>query len=110
MNDMSHCMALPRPGRLDAFLRRQLLAKLGALREGRLRVRDALGEVVLGAQGSGPLVTVTIDDPAFYRAVATQGSVGAGESYIRGQWRCWCATANCSTAWNAVRRGSVAGR
>lgn len=88
MNDMSHCMALPRPGRLDAFLRRQLLAKLGALREGSLRVRDALGEVVLGAQGSGPLVTVTIDDPAFYRAVATQGSVGAGESYIRGQWRC----------------------
>ena len=88
MNDMSHCMALPQPGRLDAFLRRQLLAKLGALREGRLRVRDALGEVVLGAQGSGPLVTVTIDDPAFYRAVATQGSVGAGESYIRGQWRC----------------------
>ncbi|MFK3845478.1 class I SAM-dependent methyltransferase [Stenotrophomonas sp. NPDC078853] len=88
MNDMSHCMALPRPGRLDAFLRRQLLAKLAALREGSLRVRDALGEVVLGAQGSGPLVTVTIDDPAFYRAVATQGSVGAGESYIRGQWRC----------------------
>jgi len=88
MNDMSHCMALPQPGRLDAFLRRQLLAKLGALREGRLRVRDALGEVVLGAQGSGPLVTVTIDDPAFYRAVATQGSVGAGESYIRGQWHC----------------------
>jgi cyclopropane-fatty-acyl-phospholipid synthase len=88
MNDMSHCMALPQPGRLDAFLRRQLLAKLGALREGSLRVRDALGEVVLGAQGSGPLVTVTIDDPAFYRAVATQGSVGAGESYIRGQWRC----------------------
>ena len=37
---------------------------------------------------SGPLVTVTIDDPAFYRAVATQGSVGAGESYIRGHWRC----------------------
>ena len=88
MNDMSHSMALPRPGRLDAFLRRQLLAKLGALRDGRLRVRDALGEVVLGTQGSGPLVTVTIDDPAFYRAVATQGSVGAGESYIRGQWRC----------------------
>lgn len=88
MNDMSHCMALPQPGRLDALLRRQLLAKLGALREGSLRVRDALGEVVLGAQGSGPLVTVTIDDPAFYRAVATQGSVGAGESYIRGQWRC----------------------
>lgn len=88
MNDMSHCMALPQPGRLDAFLRRQLLAKLGALREGSLRVRDALGEVVLGAHGNGPLVTVTIDDPAFYRAVATQGSVGAGESYIRGQWRC----------------------
>lgn len=88
MNDMSHSVELPRPGRLDAFLRRQLLAKLAPMQGGCLRVCDALGEVALGAAGSGPTVTVTIDDPAFYRAVASQGSVGAGESYIRGHWRC----------------------
>ncbi|QNR97564.1 class I SAM-dependent methyltransferase [Stenotrophomonas sp. 169] len=88
MNDMSHRIALPQPGRLDAFLRRQLLAKLAPLQGGCLQVRDALGEVQLGVAGSGPIVTVTVDDPAFYRAVATQGSVGAGDSYIRGQWRC----------------------
>ncbi|MBD8637235.1 class I SAM-dependent methyltransferase [Stenotrophomonas sp. WHRI 8082] len=88
MNDMSHRIALPQPGRLDAFLRRQLLAKLAPLQGGCLQVRDALGEVQLGVAGSGPTVTVTVDDPAFYRAVATQGSVGAGDSYIRGQWRC----------------------
>ncbi len=88
MNDMSHRIALPQPGRLDAFLRRQLLAKLAPLEGGCLQVRDALGEVQLGVAGSGPHVTVTVDDPAFYRAVATQGSVGAGDSYIRGQWRC----------------------
>ena len=88
MNDMSHRIALPQPGRLDAFLRRQLLAKLAPLQGGCLQVRDALGEVQLGVAGSGPNVTVTVDDPAFYRAVATQGSVGAGDSYIRGHWRC----------------------
>ncbi|WP_295574994.1 cyclopropane-fatty-acyl-phospholipid synthase family protein [uncultured Stenotrophomonas sp.] len=88
MNQMTPSVALPHPGTLDAFLRRRLLAQLAPLREGRLCVRDALGEVWLG-QGNGALqVTVTIDDPAFYRKVAAQGSVGAGESYIHGDWQC----------------------
>jgi hypothetical protein len=88
------------------------------LRDGRLCVRDALGEVWLGDARGELQVTVTIDDPAFYRKVAAQGSVGAGESYIQGEWhcddlvaliRCWCATATCSTAWNTARPAWVAG-
>ncbi|KAG0946399.1 hypothetical protein G6F31_014329 [Rhizopus arrhizus] len=85
---MTPSVALPRPGALDAFLRRRLLAQLAPLREGRLCVRDALGEVWLGDARGELHVTVTIDDPAFYRKVAAQGSVGAGESYINGEWRC----------------------
>lgn len=88
MNELTPSVALPRFGALDLFLRRRLLAVLAPLREGSLRVRDPLGEVVLGDR-TGPLqVTVTIEDPAFYRKVAAQGSVGAGESYIHGDWQC----------------------
>jgi hypothetical protein len=58
------------------------------MRDGRLCVRDALGEVWLGDARGELHVTVTIDDPAFYRKVAAQGSVGAGESYIQGEWHC----------------------
>lgn len=88
MNELTPSVALPRFGALDLFLRRRLLAVLAPLRDGSLRVRDPLGEVVLGDR-TGPLqVTVTIEDPAFYRKVAAQGSVGAGESYIHGDWQC----------------------
>lgn len=88
MNNVTPSVALPRAGALDAFLRRRLLAQLAPMHDGQLRVRDAFGEVLLG-DGQGPLqATVTIDDPAFYRKVAAQGSVGAGESYIHGDWRC----------------------
>ncbi|WP_303748472.1 SAM-dependent methyltransferase [Stenotrophomonas pigmentata] len=88
MNQMSSSVTLPQPGVLDALLRRRLLTELAPLREGCLRVRDALGEVLLGDATAELQATVTIDDPAFYRKVAAQGSVGAGESYINGDWRC----------------------
>lgn len=88
MNQMTSSVALPQPGALDALLRRRLLAELAPLRDGCLRVRDALGEVVLGDASAQLHATVTIDDPGFYRKVAAQGSVGAGESYINGDWRC----------------------
>ena len=88
MNDMTRAVALPQPSALEGFLRGRLLAQLAPLRGGHLRLRDALGDVVIGDPQATPQVTVWVDDPAFYRAVAAQGSVGAGEAYIRGDWRC----------------------
>ncbi|TDB33758.1 class I SAM-dependent methyltransferase [Stenotrophomonas sp. TEPEL] len=88
MNELNPSVALPRPGAVDAFLRRRLLAVLAPLREGGLRVRDPLGEVILGDRAGALQATVTISDMAFYRRVAAQGSVGAGESYIHGDWHC----------------------
>ncbi|KRG72440.1 cyclopropane-fatty-acyl-phospholipid synthase, partial [Stenotrophomonas terrae] len=87
MNEMTPSITLPRPSALDLFLRRRLLAQLAPLRSGQLRVRDAIGEVLLG-EPDALQVTVTIHNPAFYRKVAAQGSVGAGESYIHGDWHC----------------------
>ena len=90
MNEIAASSATPTYGALDRLLRSQLLARLDALEHGVLVVRDALGEHRFGNVGPGALSTVHlwIDDPAFYRAVAAQGSVGAGEAYIAGQWRC----------------------
>lgn len=36
--------------------------------------------------GSGPPVTMAIDDPRFFRRVATRGKVGVGESFTAGEW------------------------
>ena len=90
MNEIADLNAVSSYGALDRLLRSQLLARLDALDHGMLVVRDALGEHRFGRSGGDALPTVHlwIDDAAFYRAVAAQGSVGAGESYIAGQWRC----------------------
>jgi cyclopropane-fatty-acyl-phospholipid synthase len=73
------------------FLRQRLLAQMAGLRRGRLVLTDALGTVELGSpanETSDLLVHLDVLDPGFYRAVAANGSVGAGESYMDGQWRC----------------------
>ncbi|MGV6493308.1 class I SAM-dependent methyltransferase [Stenotrophomonas rhizophila] len=88
MNDMTRPVAVPLPSALERFLRARLLAQLAPLHGGCLQLRDAGGDVLLGNPAAALKVTVWVDDPAFYRAVAAQGSVGAGESYIRGEWRC----------------------
>jgi cyclopropane-fatty-acyl-phospholipid synthase len=77
---------------LDRFLRERLCARLGALRGGQLRLHDELGERLLGeaaAQAGDALrPTLRVHDPAFYRALAGNGSVGAGEAFVDGHWDC----------------------
>ncbi len=78
-------------GALDRALRKRLLARMARLRHGRIVLRDALGTVELGepAHVATDLhVHIEVDSPAFYRAVAANGSVGAGEAYMDAHWRC----------------------
>jgi len=79
-------------GFLDRLLRTRLLEQMRALRDCQLTIIDNLGESVLGhpAQNSADTLraTLRVHDPAFYRAVAGNGSVGAGEAYIDGHWDC----------------------
>jgi len=78
-------------GAIDRFLRQRLLDRMSGLRHGRLVLRDACGTVELGDPASAhPELQIQLQvlDPEFYRAVARNGSVGAGESYMDGQWRC----------------------
>jgi cyclopropane-fatty-acyl-phospholipid synthase len=71
-------------------LRARLLKELEGLRDGTLVLHDALGSQTLGAMtGSEPLqIHVTVRSPEFYRQVAMNGSVGAGEAFMDGQWEC----------------------
>lgn len=75
-------------GALDRALRQRLLATLDGLQGGTVTVRDALGTVTVGEPGAGLAVAMDITDPGFYRALAANGSVGAGEAYMDGLWTC----------------------
>lgn len=78
----------PRFSAFERFLRERLLQRLAGFGHGRLEVRDALGTLAFGRAGDGPEVTLEVLDPGFYRMLATHGSVGAGEAYMDGLWRC----------------------
>ncbi|SFK93393.1 SAM-dependent methyltransferase [Rhodanobacter glycinis] len=76
---------------LDRFLRQRLIAQMQGLQHGRLLLRDAQGSVVLGTPASGHaelIVHVDVLGPGFYRALAANGSVGAGEAWMDGLWEC----------------------
>ena len=54
-------------------------------------IEDACGAALLGTAAdtmpAAPL-RLRIYGPGFYRAVAANGSVGAGEAYMEGYWDC----------------------
>jgi cyclopropane-fatty-acyl-phospholipid synthase len=78
-------------GAFDRFLRQRLIAQMAQLRHGRLRLCDPLGTVTLGEPPGVDCdlqIHLEVHDAGFYRAVAANGSVGAGESYMDAQWRC----------------------
>jgi cyclopropane-fatty-acyl-phospholipid synthase len=62
------------------------------LQASRLTIEDALGTQVLGEVAASPEQTLharlRVNDPTFYVQTALNGSVGAGEAYMDGQWDC----------------------
>lgn len=88
MNDVAAGLAPRAYGPLDRALRRRLLSAFARMRGGALRVEDAAGVVCCGDADAAQPVTVRVHDPAFYRMTAASGSVGAGEAYMDGHWRC----------------------
>ena len=78
----------PRTGAFDRFLRQQLLDQLCQLRHGRLLLIDESEQLEFGDAAADLQIHMEILDPAFYRAVATNGSVGAGEAYMDCLWHC----------------------
>jgi cyclopropane-fatty-acyl-phospholipid synthase len=68
--------------------RRRLLAALAHWRVGRLTVHLPDGtEFVAGARDADLHATLWIERDAFFRHFALRGDLGAGESYMAGDWR-----------------------
>ncbi|MGN0863103.1 MAG: class I SAM-dependent methyltransferase [Stenotrophomonas koreensis] len=88
MNSIVQTGTAPRFGALDRFLRQRMHQQLAGFGHGQLVIQDALGTLQLGQADSGPSITLQIHDPGFYRALATHGSVGAGQAYMDGLWQC----------------------
>ena len=63
---------------------------LGGMSGGAIVLHDALGSQTLGTVEANDalLAHVTVRSPEFYRQVAMNGSVGAGEAYMDGHWTC----------------------
>lgn len=72
---------------LDRWLRERLLTQMDRLVGGAVEVSDDLGQRRCGA-AQGNVIALHVYSARFYRAVAANGSVGAGESYIAGDWSC----------------------
>jgi cyclopropane-fatty-acyl-phospholipid synthase len=70
---------------LDTLAERALRAGLDGLTRGRLTVHSG-DETTTYGSGDGVAAQVTVNDPAFWRAVAFGGHVGAAESYALGEW------------------------
>jgi cyclopropane-fatty-acyl-phospholipid synthase len=88
---------LPRPGpvprrqtALQRLGRRLFLAKLAELRQGQLTVVDGTERLSFGRPGTDCALHPTIEilHPQTWADVAFGGTVGGGESYLRGFWRC----------------------
>ncbi len=80
----------PPAAAFDRFLRRRTLQALDAMRGGQVRLREGDDDILLGtADGDDPLhIVLRVRNPAFWRQLASNGSVGAGESFMDGDWDC----------------------
>jgi len=81
------------PRGATGLLRRRLLDTLADLRGCTITLQEGDRVILLGdgagADGQPPLtVKLRIRDADFYRQVAFNGSVGAGEAYMDGLWEC----------------------
>jgi cyclopropane-fatty-acyl-phospholipid synthase len=72
------------------FFRRRVLGLLSALRDCELTVVEDGVARTYGTPGTGEVLraTLTVNDPALYRAMALNGSVGAAEAFMDGAWEC----------------------
>jgi cyclopropane-fatty-acyl-phospholipid synthase len=82
--------APPKIGLIDRVARRLVLKRLGKLHHGRVALVENENQVVFGAPTEAFAFEAEIEviDPRFYSEVAFGGSIGSGEAYMQGYWRC----------------------
>jgi len=85
-------LTLPRTARLPwatRLARRRIFERIAALPRGRLVIEDAEGTWRFGSASEREelVAHVQVTDAAFYDELASAGSVGAAESWVRGHWK-----------------------
>ncbi len=76
-------------GWLINFARKSLFNRLSQLHTGRLTIAENGQQHIFGVQVEGaPDITLSVDDPSCYLDIVFAGSIGAGESYMTGDWTC----------------------
>jgi len=75
-------------GWFDRLCRKFTLNFLSQLQHGAITVSEAGVEQHFGDKHADLKTTITVVDPAFYQKLVLAGSVGGGEAYIHGFWRC----------------------
>ncbi|WP_423186233.1 class I SAM-dependent methyltransferase [Alishewanella sp. d11] len=75
-------------GWFDRLCRKFTLNFLSQLQHGAITVSEAGVEQHFGDEHADLKTVITVLDPAFYQKLVLAGSVGGGEAYIHGYWRC----------------------
>jgi cyclopropane-fatty-acyl-phospholipid synthase len=85
-----HLATTPKPGFLDSLARRLVLKQLALLQKGRIELIDQGQSMQFGTERKGCDLHARIEilDSSFYSEIAFGGSIGAGEAYMLGSWRC----------------------
>lgn len=82
---MPERLGLPRFA--EEFCRRTVLRALSRIERGSVTVLEGGRVHRFGTGEDGPSVEVRIESPEVFGAVALNGTMGAGEAYIRGLWK-----------------------
>jgi cyclopropane-fatty-acyl-phospholipid synthase len=90
-----HLAGTVKPSWLDGLAEKQVMSRLEKLQQGRLQLAFAdrvycFGQDLNARQADGEMLSTRIEvlDPRFFSEIAFGGSIGAGEAYIQGYWRC----------------------
>ena len=75
------------PGLLDGLLQKKVLASMARLEYGHVRLKHNGNTQQLGDGTQPAFAELQVLDDAFFGKIALGGSVGAGESYMDGDWR-----------------------
>lgn len=88
MEKVSNLNCTQSTGWFTNFYKKLVIGAFSSIETGQIVLVDGSFRSAFGDTSSNLKVTVSVNDKAMYKAFALSGSVGAGESYILGQWSC----------------------
>lgn len=75
-------------GIVKSFIKKQVIKQLASLKNAQLIITENGHDMVFGDTASDCQAQIELHNQNFYSEVAFQGSIGAAESYIAGDWDC----------------------